>query len=106
MVFVLTSCCALYPARKTVCLERLLLFCSFNFDVFRCLGLSHSGRVGSVNFLYGVMGIANAQRALDYIRIITEFISQPEWAAVVPMFSVMDAPEQSQHIGTPSMLSL
>ena len=26
--------------------------------------------------MYGVMGYANAQRTLDYIRTITEFISQ------------------------------
>jgi len=34
----------------------------------------------------GLMGIANAQRSLDYIRIITEFITQPQYAPVVPMF--------------------
>jgi glucan 1,3-beta-glucosidase len=32
------------------------------------------------------MGVANAQRSLDYIRIITEFISQPEYLPVVPFF--------------------
>lgn len=37
---------------------------------------NHSGKFGQVNFLNGPMGIANAQRALDYIRIFTEFISQ------------------------------
>lgn len=36
------------------------------------------------------MGLANAQRALDYIRIITEFISQPEWVDVVPVFSIVN----------------
>jgi len=36
------------------------------------------------------MGIANAQRALDYIRIIAEFISQPEWRDVVPIFGIMN----------------
>lgn len=36
----------------------------------------------------GVMGIANPQRSLDYIRIITEFISQPQYAPVVPMFGM------------------
>jgi glucan 1,3-beta-glucosidase len=40
------------------------------------LGYNHSGKLGQVNFLHGIMGYANAQRALDYIRIITEFISQ------------------------------
>lgn len=53
-------------------------------------GFNHSGKLGSVNFLNGVMGLANAQRALDYIRIITEFISQPEWVDVVPVFSIVN----------------
>lgn len=53
-------------------------------------GYNHSGKEGSINFLNGVMGLANAQRALDYIRIITEFISQPEWVSVVPVFSIVN----------------
>jgi hypothetical protein len=36
------------------------------------------------------MGIANAQRTLNYIRIITQFISQPEYRDVVPMFGVIN----------------
>jgi glucan 1,3-beta-glucosidase len=38
----------------------------------------------------GIMGIANAQRTLDYIRIITEFISQPEYRNVVPLFGIVN----------------
>ncbi|KIJ63488.1 glycoside hydrolase family 5 protein [Hydnomerulius pinastri MD-312] len=53
-------------------------------------GYNHSGKLGSVNFLNGVMGLANAERALNYIRIITEFISQPEWQPVVPVFSIVN----------------
>ncbi|KAF8173134.1 glycoside hydrolase superfamily [Mycena galopus ATCC 62051] len=53
-------------------------------------GYNHSGKLGEVNFLNGVMGIANAQRMLDYIRIITEFISQPEWSDVVPIFGIIN----------------
>ena len=34
--------------------------------------------------------MANAQRALNYIRIITEFISQPEYTNIVPIFSIMN----------------
>jgi glucan 1,3-beta-glucosidase len=45
-----------------------------------------------VNFMNGVMGVANAQRTLNYIRIITEFISQPEWQPVVPVFGVINEP--------------
>ncbi|GAA5970274.1 hypothetical protein JCM11641_001644 [Rhodosporidiobolus odoratus] len=55
-------------------------------------GYNHSGRQGSINFLNGLMGIANAQRTLDYIRTLTEFISQPEYKNVVPMFSVLNEP--------------
>jgi hypothetical protein len=36
------------------------------------------------------MGIANAQRTLDYIRIITEFISQPQYKDVVTMFGIVN----------------
>jgi glucan 1,3-beta-glucosidase len=32
------------------------------------------------------MGFANAQRMLDYIRIIVEFISQPD---LIPMFGIV-----------------
>ncbi|OAX37313.1 glycoside hydrolase [Rhizopogon vinicolor AM-OR11-026] len=53
-------------------------------------GYNHSGRLGEVNFLNGVMGVANAQRALGYIRTIAEFISQPEWRNVVPVFGIMN----------------
>jgi len=38
----------------------------------------------------GIMGIANAQRTLDYIRIITEFISQPEYRDLIPIFSIVN----------------
>lgn len=53
-------------------------------------GYNHSGKLGLVNFMNGVMGMANAQRTLNYIRIITEFISQPEWQPVVPMFGIVN----------------
>ena len=56
------------------------------------VGYNHSGKRGQINFLRGVMGMANAQRALNYIRIITEFISQPEYTNIVPMFSIMNEP--------------
>jgi glucan 1,3-beta-glucosidase len=51
------------------------------------------------------MGLANAERALDYIRIITEFISQPEWQPVVPAFSIMNEPLVST-IGMDQITSL
>jgi hypothetical protein len=51
------------------------------------------------------MGMANAQRALNYIRILTEFISQPEYRDVVPMFSIMNEPLIST-IGTEELRGL
>ncbi|KZT27908.1 glycoside hydrolase family 5 protein [Neolentinus lepideus HHB14362 ss-1] len=56
---------------------------------------NHSGRMNDVNFLNGPMGIANAQRSLDYIRIIAEFISQDEYTDVVVMFGITNEPEES-----------
>ncbi|KAK7030955.1 hypothetical protein VNI00_013902 [Paramarasmius palmivorus] len=53
-------------------------------------GYNHSGKGGQINFLNGVMGIANAQRALNYIRIFTEFISQPEYNNLVPIFGIIN----------------
>ncbi|KAH9965457.1 glycoside hydrolase [Russula dissimulans] len=55
-------------------------------------GFNHSGKGGQINFLNGIMGIANAQRTLDYIRIITEFISQPEYQNLVGVFGIMNEP--------------
>ncbi len=55
-------------------------------------GYNHSGKLGSINWLSGIMGLANAERSLDYIRIVAEFVSQPEWRAVVPMFSMLNEP--------------
>ncbi|KAI0306488.1 glycoside hydrolase superfamily [Multifurca ochricompacta] len=56
-------------------------------------GWNHSGKLGTINVLYGPMGLANAQRSLDYIRIISEFISQPEYKDVVTMFGVTNEPQ-------------
>ena len=36
------------------------------------------------------MGIANSQRLLNYIRIITEFISQSEYQNLIPMFGIIN----------------
>ncbi|KAK7035721.1 glycoside hydrolase [Favolaschia claudopus] len=56
-------------------------------------GWNHSGRLGTYNVLFGPMGIANAQRSLDYIRILSEFISQPQYKDVIPMFGVTNEPQ-------------
>lgn len=52
--------------------------------------------------LNGPMGLANAQRSLDYIRIIAEFISQPEYRDVVPLFGVTNEP-YGMTIGQPAI---
>jgi aryl-phospho-beta-D-glucosidase BglC (GH1 family) len=51
---------------------------------------NHSGKDGQVNWMNGIMGYANAQRSLDYIRIITEFISQAEYQNLIPMFGIVN----------------
>jgi len=56
-------------------------------------GWNHSGRLGTIGFLNGPMGYANAQRGLDYIRIIAEFISQPQYKDVVTIFGIMNEPQ-------------
>ena len=55
-------------------------------------GWNHSGRLGTINVLNGPMGVANADRSLDYIRIFAEFISQPEYSDVVVMFGFTNEP--------------
>ncbi|KIS66378.1 uncharacterized protein UMAG_10211 [Mycosarcoma maydis] len=65
-------------------------------------GYNHSGRVGFINFLQGLMGKANGERTTDYIRQITQFISQPEIRNVVPMFSVINEP-YAITIGQPAL---
>ncbi|KDN37114.1 glycoside hydrolase family 5 protein [Tilletiaria anomala UBC 951] len=62
-------------------------------------GLNHSGKQGSINWLQGPQGLVNAQRMLNYIRQVTEFISTPEIAPVVPMLSVLNEPKLSSAIG-------
>jgi glucan 1,3-beta-glucosidase len=51
------------------------------------------------------MGIANAQRALEVMRVFTEFISQPQYKDVVPMFGIMNEALLST-IGRPALSSL
>jgi len=55
-------------------------------------GQNHSGRIGSVGFLNGVMGVTNGQRAISYIQTLVQFISQPEYQNVVTMFHPVNEP--------------
>lgn len=68
-------------------------------------GYNHSGKLTSVNFMNGPMGFANAQRTLDYIRILTEFISQKGFVDLIPVFGIINEPligligkEQMSHL--------
>ena len=36
------------------------------------------------------MGIANAERTLYYIRVLTEFVSQPEYRNLIPVFGILN----------------
>ncbi|KJA22085.1 glycoside hydrolase family 5 protein [Hypholoma sublateritium FD-334 SS-4] len=53
-------------------------------------GYNHSGRIPTVNFMAGNMGLANAERTLYYIRVLTEFISQPEYRDLIPVFGIVN----------------
>lgn len=55
-------------------------------------GYNHSGMLNVVNFMRGNMGLANAQRTLDYIRVLTEFITQPEYQDLIPIFGIVNEP--------------
>ncbi|KAK4047827.1 hypothetical protein OIV83_005170 [Microbotryomycetes sp. JL201] len=59
---------------------------------FPLSGWNHSGRYGSVGFLNGVMGVTNAQRTLNIIRALAEFVSRPENSPVIPMMTVLNEP--------------
>lgn len=55
------------------------------------IGLIHT-RLAPVNFLAGNMGLANAQRSIYYIRVLTEFISQPQYVNLIPIFGIVNEP--------------
>ncbi|KAG8998556.1 hypothetical protein FRB94_006766 [Tulasnella sp. JGI-2019a] len=67
-------------------------------------GWNHSGKLGVPNFLNGPMGIANADRTLDYLRILAQFISQPQYKNVVPMLGLLNE-ALTPNIGTQPMYS-
>lgn len=52
------------------------------------------------------MGMANAQRTLDYIRIILEFISQPQYSNVVTIFGVINEPRACPYLGQDNLGNL
>ncbi|KAJ7832245.1 hypothetical protein B0H14DRAFT_3872002 [Mycena olivaceomarginata] len=51
---------------------------------FRCHGASHMQRINSLS---GVLGYTTGQCMLDYIHAIVEFMSQPQYGDLIPMFN-------------------
>lgn len=100
--YALILTCTLSLARKMAIINLIWTILGINHHF---VGYNHSGKGGKVNFLNGVMGMANAQRALNYIRIFTEFISQPQYKDLVPMFSIMNEPLRKT-IGVSTLTSL
>lgn len=66
-------------------------------------GYNHGGRLGVFNFLNSPSGLVSAQRTLDIIRVITEFIAQPEISNVVPIFGILNEPNLPVGIGMDSI---
>ncbi|KZV89886.1 glycoside hydrolase [Exidia glandulosa HHB12029] len=56
-------------------------------------GLNHSGKKGYVAWMSSVMGFANYQRSMNFIRGVTEFISQDEYKMLVPLFGIVNEPQ-------------
>ncbi|GAA6009550.1 hypothetical protein JCM11491_003600 [Sporobolomyces phaffii] len=67
-------------------------------------GWNHSGKWGPINWLHSTMGYANAQRSLDYIETLAEFVSRPDVAPVVKMLSLLNEPMMNV-IGTEPLRS-
>lgn len=61
-------------------------FCTFS-------RFNHAGVLNAMNWMYGTMGIANAQRSLEVIRTLIEFIAQPQYQNVVTMFGLVNEPQ-------------
>ncbi|KAF7728604.1 hypothetical protein EC973_005831 [Apophysomyces ossiformis] len=55
-------------------------------------GWNHSGKSGTVGWLNGTMGDANAQRTLKIIKDMVQFFNKPQWAHVVPVIGVLNEP--------------
>lgn len=64
---------------------------------------NHGGKSGVLNFLNSAAGMQAAQRGLNYIRVITEYISQPEIANVVPIFGIINEPNTGLGIGVENL---
>ncbi|KAF8171407.1 glycoside hydrolase superfamily [Mycena galopus ATCC 62051] len=88
------------PFLEKVCWKLMLIFffpppgtssaCSARRSIRVNLDLHTAPGSQNARRLNGVMGIANAQCMLDYIRIITEINSQPEWSDIVLIFEIIN----------------
>lgn len=59
-------------------------------------GWNHSGRGnGTINFMVGAGGLANAQRSLNYLRTFAQWVSQDGIKDVVPMLSLVNEVQSS-----------
>ncbi|CAG8607562.1 6104_t:CDS:2 [Paraglomus brasilianum] len=55
-------------------------------------GWNHSGKQGTVNWLSGPNGQANAQRSLRIVQKLATFFSDPKYMHVVPFFGAVNEP--------------
>ncbi|KAG0224493.1 hypothetical protein BGW42_005066 [Actinomortierella wolfii] len=55
-------------------------------------GWNHSGRVGSINWIKGPQGPANAKRTITYINDIVAQFNKPEYQHVAPIFGLLNEP--------------
>ncbi|WVQ81392.1 hypothetical protein IAT38_003516 [Cryptococcus sp. DSM 104549] len=62
-------------------------------------GWNHSGKGGAVNWMYGVMGLANGERSLETLRSLVQYISQDGIKQVVPMIGLVNE-VQASVVGT------
>jgi glucan 1,3-beta-glucosidase len=68
-------------------------------------GYNHGGRLGVFNFLNSPAGLVSADRTLDIIRTLTEFITQPSVANIIPAFGVLNEPNIPVGIGLTAIQS-
>ncbi|KAJ7605280.1 glycoside hydrolase superfamily [Mycena polygramma] len=81
----------LYPCRAALLVPAAKVMCVWVYQLaVSLLRYNPSDKLGEVNFLNGVMGYTHTRRMLDYIRVFVEFISQPEYTDVVPMFGIVN----------------
>ncbi|KZV83236.1 glycoside hydrolase [Exidia glandulosa HHB12029] len=55
--------------------------------------LNHSGKQGRTAWMTSSMGLVNAQRSMNFMRGVAEFISQPEYKNLVPIFGIANEPQ-------------